>query len=131
MKPAESPQPPMTPEQRLLILDTWQRSGLPAGNFATLVGLSKHTLYAWKKKFEEQGPAGLMDLQRGGPKGSRVPELTKRTILMLKKSNPEWGCQRISDMLARGCRTRSTYTKPTRLTTRWVLDSQKPMVRPS
>ena len=43
-----------------------------------------------------------MDQQRGGPKGSRVPELTKRTILMLKQANPEWGCQRISDMLLRG-----------------------------
>lgn len=102
VKPAESPQPPMTPEQRLLILDTWQRSGLPAGDFAPLVGVSKHTLYAWKTRFDEQGPAGLMDQPRGGPKGSRMPELTKRTILMLKKSNPEWGCQRISDMLVRG-----------------------------
>jgi hypothetical protein len=32
-------------------LDTWRRSGLPAGDFA-LVGLSKHTLYVWKKRFE-------------------------------------------------------------------------------
>jgi transposase InsO family protein len=102
VKPAESPQPAMTPEQRLLILDTWQRSGLPAGDFAGLVGLSKHTLYAWKKKFDELGPGGLMDQTRGGPKGSRVHELTKRTILMLKQANPEWGCQRISDMLLRG-----------------------------
>ncbi len=102
VKPQESPQPAMTAEQRLLILDTWQRSGLPAGDFAPLVGLSKHTLYAWKKKFDEQGPSGLMDQQRGGPKGSRVHELTKRTILMLKQANPEWGCQRISDMLLRG-----------------------------
>jgi transposase InsO family protein len=102
VKPEETPQPSMTPEQRLLILDTWQRSGLPAGDFAALVGVSKHTLYAWKAKFDEQGPAGLMDQPRGGPKGSRMPDLTKRTILMLKKSNPEWGCQRISDMLVRG-----------------------------
>ena len=102
VKPEESPQPSMTPEQRLLILDTWQRSGLPAGDFAPLVGVSKHTLYAWKKKFDEQGPAGLMDMQRGGPKGSRMPDLTKRAVLMLKQSNPEWGCQRISDMLVRG-----------------------------
>ena len=72
VKPAESPQSPMTPEQRLLILDTWQRSGLPAGDFASLVGVSKHTLYAWKKKFEELGPAGLMEQPRGGPKGSRM-----------------------------------------------------------
>ena len=102
VKPVEAPQPTMTPEQRLLILDTWQRSGLPASDFAPLVGVSKHTLYAWKKRFDELGPAGLMDQPRGGPKGSRIPELTKRTILLLKQSNPEWGCQRISDMLLRG-----------------------------
>jgi transposase InsO family protein len=93
---------PLSAEQRLLILDTWQRSGLPGGDFAALVGISKHTLYAWKKKFHEQGPAGLMDQPRGSTKGSRLPELTKRTILLLKQSNPEWGCQRISDMLLRG-----------------------------
>jgi transposase InsO family protein len=102
VKAEEAAQPAMTPEQRLLILDTWQRSGLPAGDFAPLVGISKHSLYAWKKKFDQLGPGGLMDQTRGGPKGSRVHELTKRTILMLKKSNPEWGCQRISDMLLRG-----------------------------
>src|SRR4029453_7878930 len=39
-----------SPHERLLILDTWQRSGLPAGDFAPLVGLSKHTLYLWKKR---------------------------------------------------------------------------------
>jgi transposase InsO family protein len=102
VKPEPTPQPAMTPEQRLLILDTWLRSGLPAGDFATMVGVSKHTLYLWKKKFDEQGPAGLMEPKRGGPKGSRIHELTKRTILMLKQSNPAWGCQRISDMLLRG-----------------------------
>src|SRR5688572_8478400 len=30
-----------TPQQRLLILDAWQRSGLPARDFAPLVGLSR------------------------------------------------------------------------------------------
>jgi transposase InsO family protein len=92
----------LRPEQRLLLLDTWLRSGLPAGDFAALVGLSKFTLFAWKKKFAEEGPAGLMDKPKGGPAGSRLPELTRRTILMLKEANPEWGCQRISDMLLRG-----------------------------
>src|SRR5713226_8060202 len=96
------PAPALTAEQRLLLLDTWQRSGLPAGDFAALIGMSKHTLYSWKKKFDTQGPAGLMDRPRGGPRGSRLPDLTKRTILMLKQANPEWGCQRISDMLVRG-----------------------------
>ena len=42
----------LSPQQRLLVLDTWMKSGLPAGDFAPLVGVSKHTLYAWKARFE-------------------------------------------------------------------------------
>jgi transposase InsO family protein len=91
----------LTSHQRLLILDTWMRSGLPAGDFAPLVGVSKHTLYKWKKQFQEYGPAGLEDQPRGTRRGSQLPEVTRRTILMLKEMHPEWGCQRISDMLAR------------------------------
>jgi transposase InsO family protein len=94
--------PALTAEQRLLLLDTWRRSGLPAGDFGALVGISKHTLYSWKKKFETDGPAGLADKPRGGPTGSRLPEVTKRAILMLKQDNPDWGCEKISAMLMRG-----------------------------
>ena len=91
-----------TPEQRLLILDVWKRSGLYATDFAPLVGTTNSTLYVWKKKFEEFGPAGLMNSPKGAPMGSKLPEVTKRSIIMLKESNPEYGCQRISDMLTRG-----------------------------
>jgi len=94
--------PPVEPERRILLLDVWRRSGLPAGDFADMVNISKHTLYAWKKRFDELGPAGLMDQPKGGPRGMKLPELTRRTILMLKETNPSWGCQRISDMLFRG-----------------------------
>ena len=102
VKPQAAKMPVVTPQQRLLLLDTWQRSGLPAGDFAALVGISKHTLYAWKQRFDAEGPAGLMDQPRGAPRGSRLPDLTRRSILMLKQANPDWGCQRISDMLLRG-----------------------------
>jgi hypothetical protein len=70
-RPAESPAVPLTGEQRLLVLDAWRRSGLPAGDFGPLVGLSKHTLYDWKRRFEAEGPAGLADKPRGSPRGSR------------------------------------------------------------
>ena len=103
VKPAEEPaRSSVSPEQKLLILDTWNRSGLGGGEFADMLGISKQTLHIWKRRFEEQGPAGLLDRSRGRGKGSRLPEITKRAILMLKQANPAWGCERISDMLVRG-----------------------------
>jgi len=75
---------------------------LSAGDFADLIGFNKNTLFAWKRRFDIEGPAGLLDKPKGSPSGSKLPDLTKRTILMLKSANPDWGCQRISDMLARG-----------------------------
>ena len=102
VKPEKEKSRTFTGEQRILLLDAWQRSGLPAGDFAALVGISKHSLYVWKKNFMELGPAGLAEKPRGARPGSRLPEVTKRTILMLKAEHPEWGCQRISDMLVRG-----------------------------
>ena len=101
-KPPQRPALPLSPTQKLLLLDTWLRSGLPARDFGALVNISRHTLYAWKHRFEQLGPAGLMEQTRGAKAGSRLPELTKRTILMLKQAHPDWGCQRISDMLVRG-----------------------------
>lgn len=94
--------PAFTLEQRLLILDAWNRSGLPGTEFAPLVGVAPHTLYCWRRAFEQEGPAGLVQKPRGAPPGSRLPEVTKRAILLMKQDHPEWGCQRISDLLLRG-----------------------------
>ena len=98
---ALAPRAHYTPRQRLLLLDTWLRSKLPAQDFGALVGLSIHTLYLWKRRFEELGPAGLEDQRRGPQKGSRLSLETQRAILLMKQSHPEWGEDRIHDMLAR------------------------------
>jgi hypothetical protein len=55
----------LTPQQRLPVLDSWMKSGLPAGDYAPLVSVSKHTLYLWKQCFEKEGPAGLSHQPRG------------------------------------------------------------------
>jgi transposase InsO family protein len=99
---AEPPPRSLSPQDRVLLLDMWQRSGLTAREFGALVGVSKHTLFIWKKKFERSGPVGLSDAPRGAPPGSRLSEPTQRAILMLKQAHPEWGCDRIRDVLMRG-----------------------------
>jgi transposase InsO family protein len=89
--------------QRMLILDSWLRSKLPAHDFAAIAGISAHTLYGWRKRFEDEGPAGLADSRRGRQGGSsRLPEATRRAILLLKETHPEWGEDRIHDVLLRG-----------------------------
>jgi transposase InsO family protein len=50
----------------------------------------------------QQGPAGLAERPRGLSPGSKLSEVTKRTIVMLKELHLDWGCQRISDELLRG-----------------------------
>ena len=99
---AEPPPRSVTPQDRVLLLDMWQRSGLTARDFGALVGVTKATLFEWKKRFERSGPAGLSDKPRGAPPGSRLTEPTQRAILMLKQAHPEWGCERIRDVLLRG-----------------------------
>jgi hypothetical protein len=72
-RPGEMVNTARTPEQRLLVLDAWRRSGLAAGDFALLFGISKHTVHARKHKFDLEGPAGLLDHPRGSPTGGRLP----------------------------------------------------------
>ena len=90
-----------SPRQRLLILDTWQRSKLPAKDFSSLVGVSSHTLYTWRSRFQKDGPAGLEDRPKGPPHGSRLSDETKRAILMMKQAHPDWGQDRLHAMLMR------------------------------
>jgi transposase InsO family protein len=89
-----------TGEQRLLLLDAWMRSKLPASEFAQLVGVTSTTLYGWRKRFDELGPAALLG-HRKGQRGSQLPEPTRRAILMMKEAHPDWGQDRIHDMLIR------------------------------
>ena len=101
-KAVESGRPQYSGEQRLLILDVWRRSALPAADFAPLVGVSMCSLYKWRKLFEVEGPAALLEPPKRKGRKTAIPEVTRRAIVMLKEANPEWGSQRISDMLARG-----------------------------
>ena len=80
----------------------WEKSGLAATDFSTMVKVSAHTLYAWRKKMDDEGPEGLFPKARGPEPGSKVDTATRRAIVMLRQSNPGYGCQRISDILYRG-----------------------------
>ncbi len=81
----------LTAPGRVLLLDAWMRSQLPASEFAALVGLSAATLYQWRKRFEARGPADLEDGPRGRKGARRLAEPIRRAIVMLKRAHPDWG----------------------------------------
>ena len=89
------------PRERMLILDAWHRTKLPAKDFSSLVGVSTCSLYKWKQRFDEEGPAGLEDKPKGRRLGSRLSEECKRAILMMKEAHQDWGQDRIHAMLMR------------------------------
>lgn len=92
----------LTPADRLLILDIWDRAGVGGPQFAELLGISSASLYQWRRRFKRLGPAGLEDQPRGAKKGqSKLAEATQRAILMMKRSHEDWGSERIHQMLLR------------------------------
>ena len=60
-QPTERQQPPLTPQQKLLLLDTWQRSGLPAADFGAGASLAAYALCL---------EAPLRTAGTGGPDGT-------------------------------------------------------------
>jgi transposase InsO family protein len=86
---------------RLTILTMWIRSGLQAKEFSRYVKVSPQQLGAWRRAFDQYGPAGLEPKPQGPGKGSRLPAPTRRAILLMKETHPDWGIDRLHDMLLR------------------------------
>ena len=101
VKKDPEPRHRLTAVQKMLALDVWKRSGLTAGDFAPLLGVSRHSLYVWKRDFKRHGPEGLSKKRRPRSDKKKVSEVTKRAILLLKDMNPDHGCLRISQQLKR------------------------------
>ena len=58
LKKPEPPKMPLSPQQKLLLLDTWKRSGLPARDFGALVNISRHTCTRGRPGLRRRGRPG-------------------------------------------------------------------------
>jgi transposase InsO family protein len=75
--------------------------GLPVSLLSKEVGASKDVIYRWVKAYRERGEAGLRN--QGVSSGSRrkLPGPVREKIVEIKKREPFFGVQRISDLLKR------------------------------
>ena len=101
VSPADGRVANFTGEQRLLLLDAGcgassrRRSSRPGRR-----DRRTRSTPGGGSASRSRGPAGLLGQARGS-EGSRLPEPTRRAILMLKEAHPDWGQDRIHDMLIR------------------------------
>jgi hypothetical protein len=68
----ERPEMPLSPQQKLLLLDTWQRSALPARDFGALVNISHHTLLFVKEAVRGDWPGRAGESAQGSQEGEQA-----------------------------------------------------------
>lgn len=85
--------------QRLSVLELAQTLG-SVSTACRQRGVSRTQFYEYKKRFQEQGLAGLKDLppiHKTHPQ-TTAPEVVER-VLALSLERPGWGCYKLSDYL--------------------------------
>jgi len=90
-----------TAEDRLFILDLLDRSRMKPPQFCRYVRVTPQMIYAWRRLLDKEGVAGLEPKPKGSPLGSRLPDVTRRAIIMTKRLHEDWGLDRIHQMLLR------------------------------
>lgn len=85
----------VSPEQRyqavLAVL-----SGDPVGEVARRNGVSRQTLYNWRRRFTAEGGAGLEDRSRRPHLSpARLDSSVEALICSLREQHPDWGAQRL------------------------------------
>ncbi|MGW2326469.1 IS481 family transposase [Streptomyces sp. NPDC001700] len=98
----------------------------PIGEVAARYGVSRQTLHAWRRRFEQEGMPGLADRSRR-PRNSptRLSAEVEAVICELRRQHPRWGARRIAHELVR----HRLDTSPSRATVHRVL-SRNGLVRP-
>jgi len=92
---------PTTAQQRRLLFETWEATG-SIGEACQKARVCRRTFYHWKKRFDEEGYAGLEEPQ------SHAPDVPRKTsaeievrVIEMRRQQTEWGKQRIADELAK------------------------------
>ena len=89
-------------ERRLKFVLAAELGEAPFTELCEREGISRKTGYKWKRRYREEGPAGLMD-RSSAPKqhGRATPEALAEKIILLRQSRPSWGPRKIVAKLER------------------------------
>ncbi|MFB6571288.1 helix-turn-helix domain-containing protein, partial [Streptomyces noursei] len=92
--------------------------GSPVVEVALRYGVSRQSVHAWRKRYEELGVEGLMDRSRRPHRSpTRLPADVESLICELRQQHPRWGARRVAFELGR----RNVAPVPSRATVHRVL----------
>ncbi|MFE2554975.1 helix-turn-helix domain-containing protein [Streptomyces sp. NPDC059352] len=101
-------------------------AGRPVGEVARRHGVSRQTLYAWRKRYAAHGEGGLEDRSRRPHRSpARIAPAVEALICSLREQHPEWGAGRLRDALER----LGIAVPPSRTTIHRVLVRNRLLVR--
>ena len=86
---------------RLRVVRMYLEEEYPIPLICEETGVGRSTVGAWVRKYRQYGEEGLSKKNRSLPRKPKVDNAVKEKIIEVKKSNPIFGVQRISDFLKR------------------------------
>ncbi|MEV8628706.1 helix-turn-helix domain-containing protein [Streptomyces sp. NPDC051079] len=102
-------------------------AGRPVAEVARRHGVSRQTLYAWRKRYAAHGEGGLADRSRRPHESpARIPPAVEALICSLRERHPGWGAGRLRAALDR----LGVPDAPSRTTIHRVLIRNRLLVRP-
>ena len=114
-------------ERKYDALIFWDNHGLPATQDA--FGVSRSTLYAWRKRHREGGLSGLHDVSKA-PKNRRVrrwPVAVVKEIRRLRERHPNVGKEKVHVLLVPWCARRGVRCPGERTIGRLIADAPDKM----
>lgn len=99
-------------EQRLDMVRAVEDYGITATEAAQLWGVSRDTWHRWRRRYEDEGVAGLSD-RSSRPLRSplRMPGRVEAEIVALRTAHPRWGPRRLrAELTRRGLSAPATST---------------------
>ncbi len=88
-------------EIKLRCVKLYLEEGLPFSLLSKEVGASTDGIRRWVKAYQERGEAGLKNASRSSGSRRRLPGPVREKIVEIKKREPFFGVQRISQVLKR------------------------------
>lgn len=90
------------PDMRLDFIAAYRKNFFPIAELCRRFGVSRKTGYKWIRRFEEEGPAGLLDRPHttfSCPHAT--PEHVREALLALRRKHPTWGAEKLLVLLER------------------------------